>query len=80
MLYLCVRRDIYDAHFKYVSLGPDRSISTGPNTPKYSALAPERFLMDVERYVSDNAQKVCLAMSRERREVLTPGIVLWASE
>ena len=36
--------------------------------------------MDVERYVSDNAQKVSSEVSGERGEVLTLGIVLWAIE
>ena len=32
--------------------------------------------MDVERYVSDNAQKVGSEISKERRAALTLGIVL----
>ena len=61
-------------------LDPTASVSTGPKTPKQAGQAPKRLLMDVERYVSDNAQKVGSEISKERQAVLSLGIVLRAIE
>jgi hypothetical protein len=73
---------IFDAHIKILgwSLDLTVSVSTGPSTLNNFGQASGRPFMDVERYVSDNAQKVCSEISKGRRAVLTLGIVFRAIE